>query len=100
MTRAAARHAEQDEAGSRFAARLPYWPRLMGAEMAARYLGVSAGTFRTLNIRSGHIGRRVVWDRVDLDRYADRLSEQPLSPIERKVAATEVERQFLERRRG
>lgn len=79
---------------------LPNWPRLMSADLACRYLGISPGTFRSLNIRSGNIGRRVVWDRVDLDRYADRLSDQPLSPIDRQAETSEVERRFLERRRG
>ncbi|WP_311267069.1 hypothetical protein [Sphingobium sp. WCS2017Hpa-17] len=81
-------------------AALPEWPRLMDAEMAAAYFGLSAGTFRALGIQSRSIGRRVVWDRVDLDRYADRLSGQPLTALDRAAEASEVERNFLERRRG
>lgn len=81
-------------------ASLPNWPRLMNAEMASQYLGISATMFRTLDIRCRNIGRRVVWDRVDLDRYADRLSDQPLTPSERQAEASEVERRFLERRRA
>ncbi|WP_313332144.1 hypothetical protein [Sphingobium yanoikuyae] len=79
---------------------LPEWPRLMDAELASAYFGVSAGTFRALGIQSRNIGRRVVWDRVDLDRFADRLSEQPLTETDRAAEASEVERRFLERRRG
>lgn len=79
---------------------LPDWPRLMGVDMASRYLGVSVGTFRSLNIRNQNIGRRVVWDRNDLDRYADRLSDQPLTADQIRAEASEVERRFLERRRA
>lgn len=81
-------------------ATLPNWPRLMGAEVAASYLGISTSMFRTLDIRCRNIGRRVVWDRVDLDRYADMLSGQPLNGAERAAESSEVERKFLERRRG
>lgn len=95
-----ARHHIRDDGSRSAATRLPFWPRLMGAEMACQYLGVSAGTFRSLNIRCGNIGRRVVWDRVDLDRYADRISEQPMTETERAAETSEVERKFLERRRG
>lgn len=101
MTRPRALAPSPDEGfGMAMRATLPNWPRLMSAEMASQYLGISASMFRALDIGARNIGRRVVWDRVDLDRYADRLSDQPLSPIDRKAEASEVERQFLERRRA
>ena len=77
---------------------LPHWPRLMGIDLAARYLGVSPTTFRSLNIKSRPIGRRVLWDRLDLDRYADALGDQPLSIDETAAEAAEIERRFLEKR--
>lgn len=79
---------------------LPAWPRLMGVDLAAGYFGVSANTFKALNIQPRTIGRRVLWDRLDLDRYADRLGDQPLATADRVAEAAEVERRFLERRRG
>lgn len=79
---------------------LPDWPRLMRIELAAPYLGVSPSTFRSLDIPPRSIGKCVLWDRADLDRYADRLANQPLAEPERLAEAAEVERRFLERRRG
>lgn len=79
--------------------RLPDWPRLMSLPLASAYFGVGAVTFRGLNIRPCRIGRRVLWDRQDLDRYADRLGGQPQSKKERLSEAKEVERRFFERRR-
>lgn len=76
-------------------ASLPDWPRLMAAELAADYLGVSASTFRTLGIVPLNIGRRVLWDRVSLDIYVDRISGQPLSEDATERAAAEQERAFL-----
>lgn len=77
--------------------RLPDWPRLMSDRYAAAYLGLSTVTFRGLDIKPRRFGRRVVWDRQDLDRYADRLGSQPQSRKERLTEAKEVERRFLER---
>lgn len=93
---------DNDQAGagesrSRF---LPHWPRLMGVDLAARYLGVSPTTFKSLNIKSRPIGRRVLWDRLDLDRYADALGDQPLTIQDTAAEAAEIERRFLEKRRA
>ena len=56
---------------------LPYWPRLLGAELAARYVGVSRSSFlarvgKTWP-RPKRIGRRVLFDRVELDNAVDDL---------------------------
>ena len=56
---------------------LPYWPRLLGAELAARYVGVSRSSFlarvgKTWP-RPKRIGRRVLFDRVELDKAVDDL---------------------------
>jgi hypothetical protein len=50
----------------------------MAAPAAAQYLGVSEGTLRGLSIRRKTIPgvRRVVYDRIDLDAYADSLEAE------------------------
>lgn len=54
-------------------AELSFAPRLLSANKAAAYLGVSATTLRGLPLRPKVIGRRRLWDRVDLDAFADDL---------------------------
>lgn len=81
-------------------AALPDWPRLMSVELAARYFSVSVNTFRSWGLSPIEQGRRVLYDRRSLDRYADFLAGQPLSPAERRNEASEVERRFLESRRS
>lgn len=54
---------------------MPFWPRFLSQGQAASYLGVSAGTFRTIvTVKPVRIGRRVLYDRLLLDRFADTLS--------------------------
>lgn len=79
---------------------LPDWPRLMSVEMAAAYLSRSVTTIRERGPHPKRDGRSVLYDRVDLDRWADRLGGQPLTDRQREEEAKEVERRFLERRRG
>lgn len=79
---------------------LYYPPRLMNAEQAAAYFSISVNTFKALNIKPRSIGRRTIWDRLDLDRYADRMADQPLAAVDEQHEAAEVERRFLEARRG
>ena len=52
------------------------WPRLLSVDDAAAYLSVSRGTLRKL-VAPVPVGGRVLWDRVDLDRFADALSAAP-----------------------
>jgi hypothetical protein len=62
---------------------MPYWPRFLSREQAAAYLGVSAETFDDeveeglwpAGMRRGKQGRRITWDRVALDRAADRAND-------------------------
>jgi len=56
-------------------ASLPGWPRLMRPELAAAYIDVSAPTLRALPIRRQRIGGAVLYDRLDLDHYADTLAK-------------------------
>lgn len=74
---------------------LPDWPRLMREEMAAAYLGISSSMLRERGPASKHIGRCAVWDRRDLDRWADVLGTsstdpQPLDPLQREAEADSI----------
>jgi hypothetical protein len=60
-----------------------FLPRLMGVADAARYLGLSPKTIRNrlgpkaqdpFPVRPKRIGKRVLFDRADLDAFADGLS--------------------------
>lgn len=77
---------------------LPDWPRLMPIEMAASYLSRSATVIRERGPAPKRDGRSVLYDRRDLDRWADNLGGQPLDDAAEREEAAEVERQFLERR--
>lgn len=48
-------------------------PLLMPAPSAAHYLGVSESTLRALGLPRRVIGRKRLYDRRDLDRWADSL---------------------------
>jgi len=48
-------------------------PRLMPAPQAAHYLGVSPSTMRALPIPRRALGAKRVYDKADLDAYADSL---------------------------
>lgn len=78
---------------------LPFWPRLMGEEMASRYLGIGTTSLRKKGPRPKSFGTRRLYDRLDLDRWADRLDGQPLSEAEAADESKEIERQFFEGRR-
>lgn len=48
-------------------------PRLIGASVAARYLGLSEATLRKLGIPRREWGSRRLYDKSDLDAFADSL---------------------------
>jgi hypothetical protein len=79
---------------------LPDWPRLMDAEMAGAYLSRSATVIRERGPKPKRDGRSVLYDRRDLDRWADSLGDQPLDAGAQEAEAAEVERRFMEKRRG
>lgn len=79
---------------------LPGWPRLMNEPMAADYLSIGVTTLRERGPAPKRHGRRRLYDRLDLDRWADRLDGQPLSAHEQQEEAAEVERRWRERRRA
>ncbi|WP_198364900.1 helix-turn-helix domain-containing protein [Roseomonas sp. KE0001] len=72
-------------------------PRCLTTEQAAAYCGICKDTFKT-RVRLGELpppvrfGRRVVWDRVALDRHFDRLSglSEEAAPAPGKVAILEA----------
>lgn len=72
---------------------LPDWPRLMREAMAAAYLGISASMLREHGPKSKHVGRCAVWDRRDLDRWADALgtSSTDPQPLDRPAREAESE---------
>lgn len=79
---------------------LPDWPRLMDEPQAAEYLSIGKTMLREHGPKPKRLGRRVLYDRVDLDRWADRLGGQPLDIAEQAAEAAEVERRFVERFRA
>lgn len=71
---------------------LPEWPRLLTADEAARYLGVSRNLF-DLEVRQGLWpqglprgvrGGKMTWDKQALDRRIDELTGAANGPIRRK----------------
>jgi hypothetical protein len=60
---------------------ISFAPRLMQATAAAQYIGVSHSKFLTLGIPSKIHGGNRLWDRIDLDAFADGL---PYATAERK----------------
>ena len=79
---------------------LPDWPRLMGEVLAAAYVGLSPTSLREKGPEAKRFGKRRLYDRHDLDRWADLLSGQPLDERDEQDEAAEVERRFLEKRRA
>jgi Fe-S cluster biosynthesis and repair protein YggX len=70
----------------------------MGVDLASAYLGLSATTLREKGPAPKEYGKRRLYDRIDLDRWADRLGGQPMTVAEQRQEASEVERRFLEKR--
>lgn len=77
-----------------------YPPRLMSEGEAARYLSIGTTTLRTYGPKAKRLGRRVLYDVRDLDRWADALGDQPLTEQDVEAESAEVERRFLEQHRG
>lgn len=50
-----------------------FLPRLMGSVAAAHYLGMSVSKLRGLEIPSKSDGGNVLYERSDLDDYADKI---------------------------
>ena len=93
-------HDDDDEmagSGAALRARLPDWPRLMPLRLACAYFGVCDKTFRSLGIAPRRIGRRVLWDRQDLDRWADKMAGVPTRSRDPAAGVRTMERRFFAR---
>lgn len=66
------------------------WPRLMGEATAAEYLSISTTTLRERGPQPKHLGRRTLWDILDLDRWADALDGQPLDRAQREDEGDDI----------
>jgi hypothetical protein len=83
---------------------LPFWPRLLSRDEAARYVGVSVAVFDDEvkggiwppALRRGGRGGRCTWDRLALDRAADRASglEGVAGPVAAGPAHSEEDAAF------
>jgi hypothetical protein len=76
---------------------LPDWPRLMNQRQAAAYLSIGTTLLRDL-LPPKKVRGRSLWDRHDLDRFADAIDGQPLDPAEARSHSGEVERAWLDKR--
>lgn len=55
-------------------------PRLMPTPQAAHYLGVSESTLRALSVPRRKLGAKRVYDKTDLDAFADQLPYEDSEP--------------------
>jgi hypothetical protein len=78
---------------------LPDWPRLLSVDLAASYVGLGVTAFEGLGLPARRVGRRKLYDRNDLDRWADRLDGQPVEEGDEGAESKATERNFLERRK-
>lgn len=62
----------------------------MSEPLAAKYLGVGTTMLREDGPKPKHWRRRVLYDRHDLDRWADALDGQPLDESQRDAESTGV----------
>ena len=76
------------------------WPRLLSEPATAEYLSVGVTTLRGLGIKVRRVGRRVLYDRADLDRWVDRMEDQPIADHDHMRESADEEARFFERRRA
>lgn len=81
-------------------AALPEWPRLMSVELAAAYLSIGTTMLRERGPQPKHLGSRVLYDRRDLDRWADALTGQELDVIEREAEGDDIAARVAARLKG
>jgi len=70
----------------------------MDERQAAAYLSIGVTTLRQHGPRPVRLNRRRLYDRNDLDRWADRLGGQPLTDNQTLAEQKEVERHFFAKR--
>lgn len=81
-------------------AELPHWPRLMDCRLAANYVGISATFLREHGPEPKRLGKRVLYDIRDLDRWADALDGQPLDEAAREAIGDDMARRIKARING
>lgn len=74
------------------------WPRLLNERDAAEYLSIGTTSLREKGPEPRRLGKRRLYDIRDLDRWADRLDDQPLDNHDAQAEAANVEQRFLEKR--
>lgn len=70
----------------------------MNEAQAAAYLSIGTTTLRDRGPKPKKLGGRTLWDRRDLDRFADGLGGQPLDPEQEESHSGDVERDWFEQR--
>ncbi|KIX18492.1 hypothetical protein SY26_09500 [Paracoccus sp. 228] len=73
---------------------LTYPPRLLSAPQAARYIGISETTLRTLGLPRRILGTRRLYDRYDLDAFADGLEVEDSAVDQLQRDQAECDRLF------
>ncbi len=68
----------------------PDWPRLMSVEDAADYLSSGTSSLRKYGPQPRKLGARTLYDRTDLDRFADALAGEPLDAPERAAEGDDI----------
>lgn len=74
------------------------WPRLLKEPDACEYLSIGKTVLREHGPEPKRLGRSVLYDIRDLDRWADRLDDQPLEPDDHLKEAAHVEDTFFKGR--
>lgn len=70
----------------------------MGERMAADYLSIGTTALREKGPAPKKIGGRTLWDKRDLDRFADALDGQPLDEPQAASHSKDVERAWMDAR--
>lgn len=73
---------------------LNFPPRLLSSTRAAAYLGISETTLRTLGLPRRILGKRRLYDRYELDAFADGLEVEDSEADELERDRAECERLF------
>jgi len=73
---------------------LTFPPRLLSSVSAAAYLGISETTLRTLGLPRRMLGTRRLYDRYDLEAYADGLEIDDGEAAQLERDRAECERLF------
>lgn len=73
---------------------LTFPPRLLSSVRAAAYLGISETTLRTLGLPRRVLGKRRLYDRYELDAFADGLEVEDSEADQLERDRAECERLF------